>query len=108
MEQKFYVASKGSWYLSVTNHPGKLTEDDIVENIERMMEKDYENEDQQPNQKQLRMEARFYYEENIERILQMVKIQVPLKKVSREELEETLNISFSEWKLWEFPRTEWD
>ena len=108
MEQKIYVASKGSWYLSVTNHPGELTEDDIVKNIERMIEKDYENEDQQPNQKEIRMEARVYYEENIERILQMVKIQVPLKKVSREKLEEILNLSFSEWELWEFPIAYWD
>ena len=107
MEQKFYVASKGDSYLSLTNHPGQLTESDIVSNIQRMMEMDlYEDEEQ--DLRQLRKNARWFFEENIERIMEMVRPGEELEEITAEEAEEFQNLSFEEWQMWEFPRTEWD
>ena len=37
MEQKYYVAENGDMCLSLTTHPGKLTEYDIRSNLKRMM-----------------------------------------------------------------------
>ena len=105
MEQKFYVASKGSSYLSLTNHPGTLTESDILNNLERMIQGDLEEE---LPWKELRSRARWFYEENIERILEMVKPGEELVEIPKEEAEEYQSLTFSEWKEWEFPRNEWD
>lgn len=108
MEQKYYVASKGSWTLSVTNHPGELTERDIMSNLVRMMRLDTENQEQEVSQRMLQTEANQFYQENVERLLEMVKPGVSLQEIPKEELEGTLSISFSEWEQSEFPRTEWD
>ena len=105
MEQKFYVASKGNSYLSLTNHPGTLTESDILNNLERMIQADLEEE---LPWKELRSRARWFYEENIERILEMVKPGEELVEIPKEEAEEDQSLTFSEWKEWEFPRSEWD
>ena len=107
MEQKFYVASKGDSYLSLTNHPGQLTEGDIVSNIQRMMEMDlYEDED--VSWSQMRSRAREFYEENIERIMEMVYLRENLVEITEEQAEELQGLSFEDWMAWEFPRTEWD
>ena len=108
MEQKYYVASKGSWPLSVTHHPGELTERDIVNNLARMMRLDTENQEQETSQRALQAEANQFYQENVERLLEMVKPGVSLQEMPQEELEETLSLPFSEWEQSEFPRTEWD
>lgn len=108
MEQKYYVASKGSWPLSVTHHPGELTERDIVNNLARMMKMDAEEQEQEPSQRALQAEANQFYQENVERILEMVKPGESLQEMPQDELEETLNLPFSEWTETEFPRTEWD
>ena len=104
MEQKFYVADKGSWYLSITDHPGTLTERDIVNNLERMMK--LENERTEP--KEIRMEANRFYQENIERIMQMVKPGQKLQAITPEEAEVYLDFPFSDWEQTEFPPMEWD
>lgn len=105
MEQKFYVASKGNSYLSLTNHPGTLTESDILNNLERMIQAD---EEEELPWKELRSRARWFYEENIERILEMVEPGEELVEIPEEEAEEYQSLTFSEWIEWEFPRTEWD
>lgn len=104
MEQKYYVAEKGSWHLSITKHPGTLTEQDIVNNLERMMMLEAE-----VNQhKSIRTEANRFYQENVERILQMVKPGQKLQEITQEEAEVYLTLTFSEWEQSEFPQTEWD
>jgi len=108
MAQKYYVASKGSWYLSLTTHPGNLSEEDIVSNLERMMTLDVQNQGDEVNKSNIRKAAMWFYQEEIERLLEMVKPQTPLQEVEPGAVEEILNLSFSEWELWEFPRTEWD
>lgn len=105
MEQKFYVASKGSSYLSLTNHPGTLTESDILNNLERMIQADLEEE---LPWRELRSRARSFYEENIERILEVVKLGEELVEIPEEKAEEYQSLTFSEWEQWEFPRSEWD
>mgnify|MGYP005845966217 CR=1 FL=1 len=108
MEQKYYIANTGSPYLSLTNHPGVLMESDIVNNFVRMMES---GEEEQPNtkiDKQIRIEANRFYQENIERILKMVELHAKLVEITAEEAEEYMNLTFEEWMLWEFPQTEWD
>ena len=105
MEQKFYVANKGNSYLSLTDHPGTLTESDILNNLERMMQADLEEE---LPWKELRSRASRFYEENIERILEMVKLGEKLVEIPEEEAEEYQSLTFSEWEQWEFPRNEWD
>lgn len=107
MEQKYYVASKGDSYLSLTNHPGQLTEGDIVSNIARMMELDL-YEDEETDWRQLRENARWFYEENIERIMEMVYLREDLVEITEEQAEELQSLSFEDWMAWEFPRTEWD
>lgn len=109
MEQKFYVASKGDPYLSLTDHPGELTENDILHNLDRMMEMDMDEEEKENmTWTQLRGIVRDFYEENKERILEMVKPWAELKEITEEQAEEIQNLSFEEWQAWEFPRTEWD
>ena len=108
MEQKFYVASKGSSYLSLTNHPGTLTERDILNNLERMMTLEAEEESEEMNPKAIQEEANRFYQENIERIIEMVKPGTKLLEIPQEEAEEYQNLTFSEWEQWEFPRNEWD
>lgn len=108
MEQKFYVASKGNSYLSLTNHPGTLTEQDIVSNLERMMTLDTDSEEQHVQPRAIREEASRFYQENIERILEMAKPGEELVEIPKEEAEEYQNLTFSEWEQWEFPRNEWD
>lgn len=109
MEQKFYVASRGDSYLSLADHPGELTEDGIVSNIHRMMEMDLdEEEEENMTWTQLRRIAREFYEENKERIWEMVKPWAELTEITEEQAEEIQNLSFEEWQAWEFPRTEWD
>ena len=104
MEQKYYVAEKGSWYLSITKHSGTLTEWDIIDNIERMMMLEAE----ESQRKRIRKEAIWFYHENIERIMQMVREGQKLKAITQEEAEEYLTLTFSEWEQSEFPQTEWD
>ena len=104
MEQKYYVAEKGSWHLSITKHPGTLTEQDIVNNLERMMMLEAEEN----QQKSIRTEANRFYQENVERIMQMVKPGQKLQKITQEEAEVYLTLTFSEWEQSEFPQTEWD
>lgn len=106
MAQKFYVASRGNSYLTLAEEPGEVTEDLIVSNIQRMMEMDDDAEGM--SWQQLRRAARDFYEENIERILEMVQLHDELEEISKEEAEELMNLSFEEWTAWEFPRTEWD
>lgn len=108
MEQKFYVASKGSWYLSVTNHPGELTKWDIVNNIVRMVKVDLYEEDMEADLQQIRDNATKFYYENLDRIMEIVEPGVSLKEMPQEELEDILSLPFSEWEQSEFPRTEWD
>nr|DAV37233.1 MAG TPA: hypothetical protein [Caudoviricetes sp.] len=108
MAQKYYVASKGSYYLSVTNHPGTLTEQDIVSNLARMMMLEADSEEQNVQARTIREEASRFYQENIERIMEMVKPGEELKEIPQEEAEEYQNLTFSEWEQWEFPQTEWN
>ncbi|WP_418550841.1 hypothetical protein [Prevotella sp.] len=103
MEQKYYIAENGNSYLTITNHPGTLKESDILNNLARMMQ-----EDEEISPKEARIRANEFYQENIERILEMVELGAKLQEVSQDEAEETMNLTFSEWIEWEFPRTEWD
>ena len=103
MEQKYYIAENGSRYLSITDHPGTLKETDVVNNLARMMQ-----EDEEISPKEARIIANEFYQENIERILEMVELGAKLQEVSQDEAEETMNLTFSGWMVWEFPRTEWD
>jgi len=106
MEQKYYIASIGSPYLSLTNHPGVLIESDIVNNLVRMMELDEEEQPNTQTYKQIWIEANRFYQENIERILEMVELRSELAEITAEEAEGYMNLTFEEWMLWEFPRTE--
>lgn len=106
MAQKFYVASRGNSYLTLAEEPGEVTESLIVSNIQRMMEMDDDTEDM--TWSQLRRTAREFYEENIERILEMAHLREELTEISEETAEELENLSFEEWMAWEFPQTEWD
>lgn len=83
-----------------------MTESLIVSNIQRMMEMDDDTEDM--TWSQLRRAAREFYEENIERILEMAHLREELTEISEEAAEEVENLSFEEWMAWEFPQTEWD
>lgn len=103
MEQKYYIAEKGSRYLSVTDHPGQLKENDVVNNIARMIQ-----QDEEINLKEAKIRANEFYQENLERLLELVKPGMKLQEVNKEEAEEAMNLPFSEWEQSEFQRTEWD
>ena len=108
MAQKYYAAEKGSLHLSITNHQGELTERDIVNNLAKMIQADEESEENAPTWNEAQSRAREFYEENVERILEMVKIGTPLQEVSEETADEAMSLTLSEWLEWEFPRTELD
>lgn len=103
MEQKYYIAESGNCYLSITDHPGTLKEADILNNLARMMQ-----QDEDISLKEARIRANEFYQENIERILEMVELGAKLQEVSEDEAEEAMSLTFNEWMEWEFPRTEWD
>ena len=110
MEQKYYVAEKGDMSLSLTTHPGTLTEQDIIDNLERMMMLEAE----ESQRKSIRAEAiRFYYE-NIERIMQMVRegdnlIPLDSLQMMEEDLDNELwEMGISPWMEWKFNEAEWD
>ena len=103
MEQKYYIAENGNSYLTITNHPGTLKEADILNNLARMMQ-----QDEDISLKEARIRANWFYQENVERLLEMVKLGEKLQEVSKDEAEEAMSLTFSEWMEWEFPRTEWD
>lgn len=110
MEQKYYVAEKGDMCLSLTTHPGTLTEWDIIDNLERMMMLEAE----ESQRKSIREVAiRFYYE-NIERIMQMVRkgdnlIPLDSLQMMEEDLDNELwEMGISPWMEWKFNEVEWD
>ena len=110
MEQKYYVAEKGDMCLSLTTHPGTLTEWDIIDNLERMMMIEAEKS----QRKSIREGAiRFYYE-NIERIMQMVRkgdnlIPLDSLQMMEEDLDNELwEMGISPWMEWKFNEVEWD
>lgn len=107
MAQKFYAASSGDHYLTLSDEPGKVTDSLIVGNIVRMMEMDDEV-DENTSWRWLRAEARDFYEENIDKILSMAHTNDPLVEITAEEAEELQGLSFQEWKAWEFADAEWD
>ena len=102
MEQKYFVASKGNCYLTLTTHPGTLTEQDILKNLERMASLE---EDSAPRQTALSI-----YSENLDRIMELANpgtdlIQVEDPKSLLEDLEA---MPLHLWQETYLPRTEWD
>lgn len=96
-------------YLTLTEHPGKLTQGDIVNNITQMMENDYRDRGEEPPAwQELRKEALYFYHENIERIDEMAKPGEELYEATDGLDDCSLTLSFANWMLWEFPRTEWE
>ena len=107
MAQKFYVASRGNSYLTLSEKPGEVTEDLIKDNIERMMWMDVEDEEA-TSWERVYGAASWFYEENIERILEMIELHAELIEIPEDEAEEIQSLSFEEWKMWEFESAEWD
>ena len=117
-QQKYYVHPQGDLCLTLTDHPGKLTEHDVADNLIRMMELDQEEleENQRASRKGLRETAWSFMYDNLDRILQMAPYhlgenQVPLESLglSEDDLENELwAMGFQAWKMWKFDQCEWD
>lgn len=109
MEQKYYVGKRSSEFLSVTNHPGTLTVQDVISNIQRMMEADEEEQGKERTPWRVaHRTATTYYYLNEDRIQEIVEIGEELVEIPKEKAEEYQRLTFSEWELWELPRSEWD
>ena len=103
MEQKYNAPERGSWYLGITTHPGQLREADVVNNIAQMI-----LNSEEVSKKEAQQRANALYQEQIERIMELVPLGVPLKEISQEIAEEYQRLTLDEWMEWGFPRTEWD
>ena len=115
MEQKYYVAKEGDICLTLTTHPGTLTEWDIKDNLRRMMRVEAEQEgEEEPNWREILHRAEDLYWENIDRILQLARPGeelIPLEELemSEEDLDNELwEMGLSQWIDWKLNETDWD
>ena len=106
MAKVFYIVSNP--YLSLTGHPGTLSDLDIVRNLARMMENDYtERGEEAPGWEALMEMAWQFYGQNREKIDHMASRGAEL--VLADELEESsLTVCFENWLRWDFEDVEWD
>lgn len=115
MEQKYYVAEKGDMCLSLTTHPGTLTEQDIIDNLERMMRLEAEQQgEEEPNWRELLRAANDLYWENVDRMIQLARpgdnlIPLDSLQMTEEDLDNELwEMGISPWMEWKFNEVEWD
>ena len=115
MEQKYYVAKEGDICLTLTTHPGTLTEWDIKDNLRRMMRVEAEQEgEEEPNWRETLHRAEDLYWENIDRILQLARPGaelIPLEELemSEEDLDNELwEMGLSQWIDWKLNEADWD
>lgn len=107
MAQKYYVASKGNPYLTLSEEPGVVTKQLIRDNIERMMEMD-EEEGEERTPKERFLAANAFYEEHLDRITEMAPKGYELEEITEDQAEELMSLSLEGWTAWELPVAEWD
>jgi hypothetical protein len=115
MEQKYYVAKEGDICLSLTTHPGKLTEQDIIDNLRRMMRVEAkQNGEEEPDWRETLRAANDLYWENVDRMIQLARPGeelIPLEslQLTEEDLNNELwEMSLSQWMEWTFNESDWD
>ena len=115
MEQKYYVAENGDMCLSLTTHPGKLTEYDIRSNLKRMMILQAELDgEEEITWEDVSDEANRLYFDNEDRMIQLARPGddlVPLESLglSEEDLDNELwSMGIDLSVAWKFSDAEWE
>ena len=68
-------------YLTASSSPGTVTEELVVQNLQRMMEQQLEQDGEEvPDWSEMRSRARAFYNENPDRMLELAPLGVKLVK----------------------------